>query len=223
MECRKARYYLVASFDGPLAEDTQESLSYHLKDCRACRHEAFYYRELFAAEKQIREETPSADFNERLVAAIRMREAQAAWPQTNALPERRNRRRWQLAWAPGLFATAAVLSFVYFSRTAPDPVPTTPVRVAATAPQEAEQIPASPRDFVVTVRYHYGKYDGQGSSRAPMLFRLPQLPAPGETATDPFGHLVVSEQSPLYTPRPRQRTRYVLPVVSQTSTGERIY
>jgi hypothetical protein len=73
------------------------------------------------------------------------------------------------------------------------------------------------------VRYQYGMYDGQGSTRAPVLFHMPQLAGPTATDTDPFERLVVWEQSPLYTPRPRQRTRYMLPVVSQTATGERIY
>ena len=223
MECRKARYYLVASFDGPLSPEVQQSLKYHLKDCRACRHEAFYYRELFAAEKQLQEEAPAADFNERLMSSIRMREAQAAWPTAVAKPGRGWRRRRQLLWAPALFATAAVLSFMLFLPDAPDPVQKASDEPAATVPVRAENMPASPGDIVVTVRYRYGTYDDSHGTTSPLLFRLPQPPGLNESDLDPFGRLVVAEQSPRYTQRPRQRTRYVLPVVSQTATGERIY
>ena len=229
MDCRKARYFLVASFDAPLDEESRTSLSYHLKDCRACRHEAFYYRELFSAKEQLKDVNPREDFNERLLAEIRMREAKAAWPQPRSIVER-PRRRWGLVLAPAVFATAAAIGFVLSRPTTEDPA-----RVQANQRAQAEATgltrvednagPAVQAVTPVMVRPRYANralQSGRGM-RATLWFRFPAPSASAQQVSDPFGAMVTSTRSPAWIMQPREQTRYVLPVVDQAGTRERIY
>jgi hypothetical protein len=220
MECRKARYCLVASFDAPLDPATHKELSYHLKDCRKCRHEAFYYRELFAAEKQLDVLTPSDDFNDRLLAAIRLREARASWPQPESHPVRVRRRRWQLVFLPTVFAAAAVMSFFMFLPDQPAERLGTQVVATPAATAPAQQAPTTQ---LAQPRYVYGQARSTIPVHPRMAFRLhtPSSAEPGWE--DPFATLLISSTLPVRDYRVRERTRYVLPVVSQTSSRDRIY
>jgi hypothetical protein len=224
MDCRKARYCLVASFDDPLNAEDKKELSYHLKDCRACRHEAFYYRELFAAERQMPDRAPSNQFNERLVAEIRLREARSAWPESNTRPVRR--RRWSLIYVPALFAAAAALGFFAFlpgdSTTPLQPVTTqtsqpdaaTPVQVGESRLLQPVYVRSAPR-YVISVR---------GDRTQGLMFLMPRSAQPTVTTyDDPFRSTLVLPTRPLQTVRNREQERYVLPVVSQAAQRERIY
>jgi hypothetical protein len=224
MDCRKARYCLVASFDAPLAEAEQKDLTYHLKDCRACRHEAFYYRELFAAEKQLETHTVTDGFNERLISKIRMHEATANWPESQRASKSSGRPRWQLVVAPALFAAAAAASFVFFL---PEDAqqPHTAPPVAAVTPEMASPAAqnAALNDVAILPRYRYGRATPATSLGTPSLFRLSPTTLSASPSIDPFGQLVGSTPFSSSAYRARQRTRYLLPVVTQADSRERIY
>lgn len=211
MDCRKARYCLVVSFDETLSDEDRRDLSYHLKDCRACRHESFYYRELFSAEKQMSVRQPGAHFNERLVAEIRLREARSAWPVT---AEPRRSFRWPLVYVPALFGAAAIVSFLMFLPEQPAPVPVAEVpSVSATPPIAA--VAERPR-YVPVPR----------TRRAPastVIFEWPPAVNSSGYAGDPFRTVVASGGSTIRTVRPRSLEQYVLPVVTQTVEHDRIY
>jgi hypothetical protein len=225
MECRKARYCLVASFDEPLNAADKKDLSYHLKDCRTCRHEAFYYRELFSAEKQMPDHAPSPQFNERLAAEIRLREARSAWPEST--PEPRRRVRWSLVYVPALFAATAALGFFAFlpgqptEQLQPVTVQTTetaldiPVTVSEPRLLEGTDVASEPR-YIISVR--------DGNRTQNLIFQLPgSAQTSFSTHDDPFRSTLVLPTRPLQTVRTREQERYVLPVVSQASERERIY
>jgi hypothetical protein len=227
MDCRKARYYLVTSFDGALDAETQKELGYHLKDCRACRHESFYYRELFSAERQLEELRPSSDFNEKLIARIRLHEAQSSWPHRAVSPPQ-PKRRYGLALVPTLFAAAAALTFIFF-------LPSTPDRNPEIAQQTAEPVAASnrpvQRDLLTTgesksaPRYSY-RAGAAMNMRAPEgMFKI-QV-AGNEVSEDAFAHQIEEALRSYYGSLPayrlQERTNYVLPVLHHASSQERIY
>ena len=227
MDCRKARYFLIASFDGELDSDTKKSLSYHLKDCKKCRHEAFYYRELFSAKENLTELEPAADFNEKLVATIRLRDAQAQWPQPE--PTRTRARKWQFALVPPVFAAAAVAAFMVFSAETGvqnDQVPgglaeRSPQTNTATAPVEPAPVPASTE----APRYNvYGSPQLVQSQPSAMIRNSARSALQDHPFASQMERLVgASQQDPLAAYRTRQRTRYVLPVVNNANVKERIY
>ena len=227
MDCRKARYFLVASFDAPLDEESRTSLSYHLKDCRVCRHEAFYYRELFSAKEQLKDLNPREDFNERLFAEIRVREAKAAWPQPVV---ERPRRRWGLVLAPAVFAAAAAIGFVLSRPTTEEPAglqayQRTQVEATRLTRVEDHTGPAVQAVTPVSLRPRYANralQSGHGT-RPTLLFRFPAPSTSLQHVTDPFGAMVTSSRPPAWIMQPREQTRYVLPVVDQAGTRERIY
>jgi anti-sigma factor RsiW len=217
MDCRKARYCLVASFDDPLTEADKKDLSYHLKDCRACRHEAFYYRELFSAEKQLPDRAPHAGFNERLVAEIRLREARSAWPESTTRPERRF--RWSLVYVPALFAATAALGFFAFL---PGPSPDQIQPVAVETSDQA--LPRLPEGVYAATEPRYSTSVRKGNRTQRLMFRMPGSANPSFAAHDnPFRSTLVLRTRALQTVRTREQERYVLPVVSQASQRERIY
>jgi hypothetical protein len=216
MDCRKARYFLVASFDQPLPEADQKNLAYHLKDCRACRHEAFYYRELFSAEKQVPVRQPRADFNERLLSEIRLREARSAWPAPAPEPSRR-RVRWALVYVPALFGAVAALSF--FAFLPEQPAPTESSAGIVVAQRDPSPVPQAQLD---RPRYvPLPRHDGQSASG--MMFEWPPVGNAQDAASDPFRALLVSQPSNPRIVRTRFQEQYVLPVVTQTVEHERIY
>jgi hypothetical protein len=227
MECRKARYFLVTSFDGELDAETRKALGYHLKDCRACRHESFYYRELFSAERQMEDVQPSADFNEKVLARIRLREAQAAWPKRAASP-RASRRRLGLVLVPSFFAAAAALTFMILLPSEPRQSADLSEKDAApTGIQSREQ----PGVFEIqspttsTPKYAYGAAF-PGRLRAPESMIQIQ-PAGNELPEDAFARQIdmalQSYYGSLPTYRSQERTNYVLPVLHHASSQERIY
>jgi hypothetical protein len=226
MDCRKARYFLVASFDAPLAEAESKELSYHLKDCRACRHESFYYRELFSAEKQLPARLPAADFNERLLSEIRMREARSSWP---AVEVRRRPFRWSLVYVPALFGAAAAFSFLAFL---PDPPAVrgggeTLATVAERPPSidpnlMFQQEPPTPAGTAHRPRYVI--MPRRESPRlAGMMFEWPVESGSQLYAGDPFSSQFASQSASMQYVRARSLERYVLPVISQTTERDKIY
>ena len=225
MDCRKARYCLVASFDDPLTPADKKDLSYHLKDCRTCRHEAFYYRELFSAEKQMFDHTPSDGFNERLAAEIRLREARSAWPEST--PRLGRRIRWSLVYVPALFAATAAFGFFAFlpgqraEQLQPVAVQTSesaqavPVDVGEPLLLEGGYVESEPR-YIISVR--------EGNRTHRLIFYLPgSAQSALSSYDDPFRSTLVLPRGPLQTVRTREQERYILPVVSQASARERIY
>jgi hypothetical protein len=217
MDCRKARYYLVTSFDEPLDAETRQELSYHLKDCRRCRHEAFFYRELISAKEHAPEPALPGDFNERLIASIRLRDAQASWPKARMAP----RRRWQWAAVPALFATSAAAAFFVF-RT--ETIPTSRPLAGADDAVVADVVPLQTREPMAQPKYIYGGIlPRPGESEA----RGAQIPVQATVYDHPFARqideLTRNRQSSLVASRVREQTRYVLPVVSNDSVYERIY
>lgn len=223
MDCRKARYCLVASFDSPLAEADQKDLKYHLKDCRACRHEAFYYRELFVAETQLEEYKVSDDFNDRLISRIRLNEARANWPEPHRSARPSRSRYWQRVVAPGLFAAAAVASFVFFlpeDAQISDHAPP----VTASAPEATRSVsPATLPAMATKPRYQYGLINPVTLRHTESLFRLSPYALSNRPSSDPFRQLVGAQKYSRLAYRARERTRYLLPVVTPTSARERIY
>jgi len=227
MDCRKARYFLVTSFDGALDAETQKDLGYHLKDCRACRHESFYYRELFSAERRLEELRPSSDFNEKLIARIRLREAQASWPRrVDARPH--TARRFGFVLVPSMFAAAAVLTFIFFMPSANQRTPDLAQQDAAPAPglDRAEQndLVAEAQAGLVP-RYAYG-------ATVPVRMQVPQsmfkIQVVGDdTPEDAFARQISEALRSYYqslpTYRSQERTNYVLPVLHHASSEERIY
>jgi hypothetical protein len=216
MDCRKARYCLVTSFDEALDAETRKELSYHLKDCKRCRHEAFYYRELLSAKETAPEPVLRADFNDRLIASIRLREAQAAWPEAPRTP----RRRWQWIAAPALFATAAAAAFILF-RAEPERGIQPIAKIEETA---AEDVSPTPTETITRPKYIYGGIlprPGDPESR------IERIPVDATLLDHPFARqmdeLMHRRQSTLVAQRVREQTRYVLPVVSNDSVSERIY
>lgn len=229
MDCRKARYFLIASFDGELDGDTRKSLSYHLKDCKKCRHEAFYYRELFSAKENLTELAPANDFNEKLVATIRLREAQAAWPK--AAPSRKRSRKWQIALVPPVFVVAAAAAFMIFSTQTATDQANQPVDLAEQTVSTTQTTTPVPPDVTPT---------GAESPRY-IVYGTPQLVhsqpsviirqnTPRSVLLDhPFASQLEQlvnnqlQQDPLAAYRARQRTLYVLPVVNNAKPKEQIY
>lgn len=214
MDCRKARYFLVASFDAPLSEADQKELSYHLKDCRACRHESFYYRELFSAEKQVPVRLPASDFNERLLSEIRLREARSAWPK--AAPARRPF-RWSLVYVPAVLGAAAAFAFFAY---VPDPAPDIALHGPSVNASESVQPPLTIRASE-PVRPRYVPVYQPATGRMGMIF---ELPATGWDAAsgDPFGHVMILQPSPVQRVGARIHETYVYPVVTETER-DRIY
>ena len=213
MDCRKARYYLVVSFDETLSDDVRRDLSGHLKDCGACRHESFYYRELFSAEKQVSVRQPRGDFNERLVAEIRLREARSAWPEAAPVTARRSF-RWPLVYVPALFGAAAIASFLMFL-----PEPPAPVPVAA-----APAVSAAPPVVTVAERPRYVPVlRARRSPASTVIFEWPPAVGTSGNTGDPFRMVVDAGGSNLRNVRPRSLEQYVLPVVTQTVERDRIY
>lgn len=226
MDCRKARYFLVASFDAPLSEAESKDLSYHLKDCRACRHESFYYRELFSAEKQLPARLPAAEFNERLLSEIRLREARSSWPTVEV---KRRPFRWSLIYVPALFGAAAAFSFIAFL---PDPPAVRPGgEPLATVAELAAPIDLtlmSDRTAVLpagdALRPRYMLVPRRETPRfAGMIFELPALGGSYVHAGNPFSSQFASQSASMQYVRARSLERYVLPVVSQTTERDRIY
>jgi hypothetical protein len=214
MDCRKARYYLVVSFDETLSADVARELSGHLKDCGACRHESFYYRELFSAEKQVSVRQPKADFNERLVAEIRLREAQSAWPEATPAPARRSF-RWPLVYVPALFGAAAIASFLMFLPETPAPVPVAAAPAVSPAPPVVTTVAERPR-YVPVLR-------ARRSPASTVIFEWPPAVGSSGNSGDPFRNVLASGGSNLRNVRPRSLEQYVLPVVTQTVERDRIY
>jgi anti-sigma factor RsiW len=227
MDCRKARYFLVTSFDGALDAETQKELGYHLKDCRACRHESFYYRELFSAERQLEEIRPSSDFNEKVIAHIRLREAQAAWPRRAETSSSR-RRRFGLVLIPALFAAAAALTFMAVLPSAPDTNRevaqrgTEPVQVQDRALPDG---PAVAAEAVPGPRYALG-------TGVPVRMRAPEgmikiqvagTDLPEDAFARQIDEALRSYYRSLPTYRSLERTNYVLPVLDHARSQERIY
>lgn len=226
MDCRKARYFLVVSFDGDLKEEERTTLSYHLKDCKKCRHEAFYYRELFSAKESLAPLIPSADFNERLMASIRLREAQAGWP---AQPQtRRISRRWRLALVPPVFVAAAAAAFLIFTIGARDTAETPDL--AVTTPNSAtEVVPEAtplPEYVASSVSPRYKFFRAPVETRGARTYRIidpsgANTMLPEHEFIDQLEQLVgLYQDAPLTA---RQRTQYVLPVVDNAQPKERIY
>lgn len=226
MVCRKARYFLVASFDQPLSEADQKELSYHLKDCRACRHESFYYRELFSAEKQVAVRQPGHDFNERLLSEIRLREARSAWP-IEAAPRRRF--RWPLVYVPALFGAVAAISFFAFLPQSPAPDDSLPPVAVANAPSPSPDVTldsalSPPIPVTAALRPRYVLMPRHETSRRTgMMFEWPLSDDPSAQAGDPFLSQLVSQTARAQYVHTRPLERYVLPVVSQTIERDRIY
>lgn len=213
MDCRKARYYLVVSFDETLSDDVRRDLSGHLKDCGACRHESFYYRELFSAEKQVSVRQPGSNFNERLVAEIRLREARSAWPEAEKA-RARPAFRWPLVYVPALFGAAAIASFLMFLPESPAPVP-----VAA-----APAVSAAPPVVTVAERPRYVPVlRARRSPASTVIFEWPPAAGTSGYTGDPFRTVMSSGGSNLRNVRPRSLEQYVLPVVTQTVERDRIY
>jgi anti-sigma factor RsiW len=231
MDCRKARYYLVTSFDGPLDPEAKRQLGYHLKDCRACRHESFYYRELFSAEQQLDLLKPSSDFNERLVAQIRLREAQAAWPRRAPQPARK--RSWALYLAPGLFTAAAAIAFVFFvepmqshrhTRT-----PESAGSVGSLSSVETTPIAALPDGRIErSPRYPLGATSAMQIQNPQEIYRVRYQASPDAPGDDAFARLVKEALGSDYVlvlpnQRPQERTNYMLPVVRHGNSPEHVY
>lgn len=224
MDCRKARYFLVASFDASLTEAESKELSYHLKDCRACRHESFYYRELFSAEKQLPARLPALDFNERLLSEIRLRDARASWP---AAMVKRRPFRWPLVYVPALFGAVAAFSFFAFL---PDPPAVSGggeplVSRSEQAPDPAQipegTVPLQARDGL---RPRYVPTPRRESPRlAGMIFELPALGGSYVHPGNPFSSQLTTRSASMQYVRARSLEHYVLPVVSQTTERDRIY
>jgi hypothetical protein len=228
MDCREARYFLVISFDGALDAETQKELGYHLKDCRACRHESFYYRELFSAERRLEVLRPSSDFNEKLITRIRLREAQASWPRrVDARPH--TARRIGLVLVPSMFAAAAALTFMFFLPPASQRTPEVAQHDAAPAPAldraELNDPAAAGAQAGLIPRYAYG-------ATVPVRMQVPQgmfkIQVVGDgTPENAFARQISEALRSYYqslpTYRSQERTNYVLPVLHQASSEERIY
>lgn len=225
MDCRKARYFLIASFDGELDGDTRKALSYHLKDCKKCRHEAFYYRELFSAKENLPELAPSTEFNEKLVATIRLREAQAAWPKP--ADSKRRARKWQFALVPPVFVAAAAAAFLIFTSGPVSDQNQTPAEVASNAAQPAESVaPAATHTGIDTPRYNpYGSIQFVQTQPAVIIPRTSRPALLDHPFASQLEQLVTSQlqQDPLAAYRARQRTLYVLPKVTNAKPKEQIY
>lgn len=227
MDCRKARYCLVTSFDGELDAETKKELGYHLKDCRACRHESFYYRELFSAERHLEAFQPSPDFNEKVIASIRLREAQAAWPSRTPSSSR-SRRRFRLVLIPALFAAAAALTFM-----AVLPPSSEPNRPLAQHDLESAQgqdrvtaeASTAPAGTLPSPRYAFGAGLPVGM-RAPEEMIKIQV-AGDDLPADAFARQIDEALRSYYhslpTYRSLERTNYVLPILHHASSQERIY
>jgi hypothetical protein len=213
MDCRKARYFLVVSFDETLPEQSQTELAHHLRGCRACRHESFYYRELFSAERQVPVRLPRENFNERLIAEIRLREARSAWPVETP----RRSFRWPLVYVPALFGAAAIAGFLFFLPEQPAPSPVM-IATTASAPASVGQVTADPHRprYVLVPR-------AARTPSATLLYEWPSDGRPTGAAVDPFRRVLASEGSYLRNRRPRFSEQYVLPVVTQTVERDRIY
>lgn len=226
MDCRKARYFLVASFDEPLCEADSKDLSYHLKDCRDCRHESFYYRELFSAEKQLSVRLPATDFNDRLLSEIRLRDARAAWPVVRTRPRTF---RWSLVYVPALFGAAAAFSFFAFL---PDQSAVTSGLEAFAAqgvhanepPLAVDPSPSAAVADALRPRYVLTPRREKAAQRLTgVIFEWPLSDEDLARAGNPFLSQLVSQSSPMQQVRARTLERYVLPVVSQTTERDRIY
>lgn len=210
MDCQKARYFLVVSFDETPSDADRAELAFHLRDCRACRHESFYYRELFSAEKQIAVHHPRGDFNERLLAEVRLREARSAWP----VAETPRRFRWPLVYVPALFGAAALAGFLFFLPEQPSSTALTVVEPAPSVSQPIQAALERPR-YVPSPRI-------RTQSKSTMMFEWPS-PNQTEASGDPFRPMLVSGGSNLRYMRPRSQEQYVLPVVTQMVERDRIY
>ena len=215
MDCRKARYFLVASFDAPLSEADQKELTYHLKDCRDCRHESFYYRELFSAEKQVPVRLPASDFNERLLSEIRLREARSAWPK--AAPARKPL-RWSLVYVPAVLGAAAAFTFFAY---VPHPATDVALQEPLATTSQSLQLPAVTQVSEPVRPRYVPVYQPATNRRMGMIFELPAT-GWGGASGDPFGHVIILQPSPVQHVGARTHETYVYPVVTEAER-DRIY
>lgn len=70
MNCRKARSYILASYDEELSHSEKKELLKHIENCTRCQKEKLYLEQVRAGLKGIPEDRLSDDFNDKLFARI---------------------------------------------------------------------------------------------------------------------------------------------------------
>ena len=70
MNCRKARSYILASYDEELSHSEKKELLKHIENCTRCQKEKLYLEQVRAGLKGLPEDHLSDDFNDKLFARI---------------------------------------------------------------------------------------------------------------------------------------------------------
>jgi len=70
MNCRKARSYILASYDEELSHSEKKELLKHIENCTRCQKEKLYLEQVRAGLKGLPEDYLSEDFNNKLFARI---------------------------------------------------------------------------------------------------------------------------------------------------------
>lgn len=144
MNCRKARSYLSASYDGSLNSNLLKEMEAHIRSCKSCEREKLYIEEIVAAARALPQKHVPEDFNLQLMNRIF---AEQHRPTESYLPLREpSLWRRPLAWASSLAAVGvcALLAFA-FLRSDRIPNPNEPALMSDAAPAtQAQFVNATP-------------------------------------------------------------------------------
>lgn len=140
MNCRKARSYLSASYDGSLNSNLSKEMEAHIRSCKSCEREKLYIEEIVAAARAMPQQHVPEDFNLQLMNRIF---AEQHRPTESYLPLREpSLWRRPLAWTSSLAAVGVcALLALTFLRSDRIQIPTEPALVSNAAP-------AMPAQFV---------------------------------------------------------------------------
>ncbi len=126
MNCRKARSYLSASYDGSLNSNLAKEMEAHIRSCKSCEREKLYIEEIVAAARAMPQKHVPEDFNLQLMNRIF---AEQHRPTESYLPLREpSLWRRPLAWASSLAAVGVcALLAITFTRNNQLPTPGEPL------------------------------------------------------------------------------------------------
>ena len=229
MHCRKVRRYLFGYFKGELSSQEAGEVKAHLEGCPDCAKEAKEIEMISLMLKgEVETFTPSADFNQRLMARLQElpSEVEAGgerswWEKLLREVFPSVRLRWAVAGAASVLVVA--FAFMFTQRQAP----TDPGYSSQGESSEESQTSVSYQDFADSLNSEMWRRMAQASAVRDTAFIIDNLSFPagrGEDGAirpeDLYKRFVIDKRS-LWGQPTGTENRYVLPVVSTQPASQK--
>lgn len=229
MHCRKVRRYLFGYFKDELSSEEAGEVKAHLDSCAQCAKEVKQIETIsLMLEDDLETFTPSADFNQRLMARLHELPSEVDAGRERSWWEKllhevfpSVRLRWALAGAASVLVVA--LAFMFTERE----TPTGPEYLSQGESSEESQTSTSYQHFADSLNSEMWRRVAQSSAVRDTAFIIDNLSFPagrGEDGAirpeDLYKRFVLDRRSTLGMPTGRENL-YVLPVVSTQPVSQK--